>query len=256
MTIELPQNAFKRALKAGRPQIGLWSSLSSHYSVEVVAGAGYDWLLLDCEHSPNDLESLLPQLQACAPYPTTPIVRVPWNDTVNIKRVLDIGAQTLLIPYVCSAEEAKAAVAATRYPPAGVRGVAGTTRATRFGRVKDYARRAHEEICVLVQVETQAALDNIEAICGIEGVDGVFIGPADLHASMGYPGEIANPKVKPLIDQAIRRIRKCGCAPGILTPNEADARHWLECGALFVAVGADVGILARGAEALAAKFKS
>ncbi|MGH8742533.1 MAG: aldolase/citrate lyase family protein, partial [Burkholderiales bacterium] len=140
--------------------------------------------------------------------------------------------------------------------PAGLRGVAGTTRATRFGRVKDYARRAPEEICLLVQVETQAALDNIEAICGIEGIDGVFIGPADLHASLGHAGEIANPKVKPLIDDAIRRIRKCGKAPGILTPNEADARHWLGCGALFVAVGADVGILARGAEALAAKFKS
>jgi len=253
--MDLPQNAFKRALKAGKTQIGLWSSLSSSYVVEVTAGAGYDWLLLDCEHSPNDLESLLTQLQACAPYPTTPIVRVPWNDMVNIKRVLDIGAQSLLIPYVCSPDEARAAVAATRYPPAGVRGVAGTTRATRFGRIPDYARRAHEEICVLVQVETQGALNNIEAISAIDGVDGVFIGPADLHASLGHPGEIANPKVKPLIDDAIRRIRKAGKAPGILTPNEADARHWLDCGALFVAVGADVGILARGAEALAAKFK-
>ena len=256
MTVDLPQNAFKRALKAGKPQIGLWSSLSSHYTVEVIAGAGYDWLLLDCEHSPNDLESLLAQLQACAPYPTSAVVRVPWNDMVNIKRVLDIGAQSLLIPYVCSPEEARAAVAATRYPPAGVRGVAGTTRATRFGRVKDYAKRAHEEICVLLQVETQSALQNIEAICGIDGVDGVFIGPADLHASMGHAGETANPKVKPLIDDAIRRIRKAGKAPGILTPNEADARHWLECGALFVAVGSDAGILARGADALAAKFKS
>jgi len=133
--------------------------------------------------------------------------------------------------------------------------VAGTTRATRFGRVKDYARRAHEEICVLVQVETEPALANIEEICAVDGVDGVFIGPADLHASMGFPGEVANPKVKQLIDDAIRRIRKCGKAPGILTPNEADARHWLECGTLFCAVGADVGLLARGAEALAAKFK-
>jgi 4-hydroxy-2-oxoheptanedioate aldolase len=175
---------------------------------------------------------------------------------VTIKRVLDIGAQSLLIPYVSTAEEARAAVSHTRYPPAGVRGVAGTTRATRFGRVKDYAKRAHEEICVLVQVETQGAVDNIEAICAVDGVDGVFIGPADLHASLGYTGEIANPKVKPLIDEAIRRIRKAGKAPGILTPNEADAKHWLSCGGLFVAVGADVGILARGAEALAAKFKS
>jgi len=254
--MDLPQNAFKRALKAGRAQIGLWSSLSSNYSVEVIAGAGFDWILLDCEHSPNDLENLLTQLQAAAPYPAHPVVRVPWNDMVTIKRVLDIGAQSLLIPYVSTAEEARSAVSFTRYPPAGARGVAGTTRATRFGRIKDYAKRAHEEICVLVQVETQAALDNIEAICAVDGVDGVFIGPADLHASLGYTGEIANPKVKPLIDEAIRRIRKQGKAPGILTPNEADARHWLGCGALFVAVGADVGILARGAEALAAKFKS
>src|SRR5690349_22566149 len=254
--MELPKNTCKSALRAGKAQIGLWSSLSSNYSVEVIAGAGFDWILLDLEHSPNDLESLLAQLQAAAPYATHPVVRVPWNDMVAMKRILDVGAQALLIPYVSTAEEARAAVAHTRYPPKGVRGVAGTTRATRFGRIKDYAKRAHEEICVLVQVETQAALDNIEAICAIDGIDGVFIGPADLHASMGHTGEIANPKVKPLIDQAIRRIRKCGRAPGILTPSEGDARHWLECGALFVAVGADVGILARGAEALAAKFKS
>jgi 4-hydroxy-2-oxoheptanedioate aldolase len=253
--MNLPENSFKRALARGKPQIGLWSSLSSNYTVEVIAGAGFDWILLDSEHSPADIENLLTQLQAAAPYPTHPVVRIPWNDMVTIKRVLDIGAQSLLVPYVSTADEARAAVSFTRYPPAGVRGVAGTTRATRFGRVADYARRAHEEICLLVQVETQAALDNIEAICGIDGVDGVFIGPADLHASLGHPGEIANPKVKPLIDDAIRRIRKSGKAPGILTPNEADARHWLECGALFVAVGADVGILARGAEALAAKFK-
>ena len=254
--MELPQNSFKRALKAGKAQIGLWSSLSSSYSVEVIAGAGFDWILLDSEHSPADLENLLTQLQAAAPYPSHPVVRVPWNDMVTIKRVLDVGAQSLLVPYVSTAAEANSAVSYTRYPPAGVRGVAGTTRATRFGRVKDYARRAQEEICVLVQVETQQALDNIESICAVEGVDGVFIGPADLHASMGFVGEIANAKVKPLIDEAIRRIRKAGKAPGILTPSEADARHWLECGALFVAVGADAGILARGAEALAAKFKS
>jgi len=253
--MELPPNTFKRALRAGKPQIGLWSSLSSNYTVEVIAGAGFDWILLDSEHSPADIENLLAQLQAAAPYPTHPVVRIPWNDMVTIKRVLDIGAQSLLVPYVSTAAEARNAVSSTRYPPAGVRGVAGTTRATRFGRVKDYAQRAHEEICLLVQVETQQALDNIEAISAIDGVDGIFIGSADLHASLGHPGEIANPKVKPLIDDAIRRIRKSGKAPGILTPNEADARHWLECGALFVAVGADVGILARGAEALAGKFK-
>ncbi len=254
--MDLPKNAFKRALAEGRTQIGLWSSLSSNYTVEVIAGAGYDWILLDLEHSPNDLESLLTQLQAAAPYATTPIVRVPWNDMVTIKRVLDTGAQSLLIPYVQNAAEAKAAVANTRYPPAGVRGVAGTTRATRFGRVKDYAKRAHEEICVLVQVETKPALDALESICAVDGVDGVFIGPADLHASLGYPGETANPAVLPLIEDAMRRIRKAGKAAGYLSPVEADAKRMLAAGAQFVAVGADVGLLARGAESLLAKFKS
>lgn len=254
--MELPRNPFKRALKAGQAQIGLWSSLSSNYSVEVIAGAGFDWILLDMEHSPNDLESLLTQLQAAAPYPSHPIVRVPWNDMVTIKRVLDAGAQSLLIPYVSTVEEARAAVSYTRYPPQGVRGVAGTTRASRFGRVKDYARRAHEELCVLVQVETQQGLDSLEGIAAVEGVDGVFIGPADLHASLGHLGEIANPKVMPMIDDAIRRIRKAGKAPGILTPNEDNARRQLKEGALFIAVGADVGLLARGAEALCARFKT
>ena len=254
--MDLPQNPFKRALKAGKPQIGLWSSLSSNYTVEVIAGAGFDWLLLDQEHSPNDLESVLSQLQAAAAYKSHPVVRVPWNDMVTIKRMLDAGAQSLLIPYVCTAEEAKAAVSYTRYPPAGVRGVAGTTRATHFGRVKDYGKRAHEEICVLVQVETEEAMKNIEAICAVDGVDGVFIGPADLHASMGYIGETSNPKVLPLIEDAMRRIRKAGKAAGYLTPLEADARRMIAAGTNFCAVGADVGILARGAEALCAKFKS
>ncbi|MGD9953981.1 MAG: HpcH/HpaI aldolase/citrate lyase family protein [Burkholderiales bacterium] len=254
--MDLPKNPFKRALREGRAPIGLWSSLSSNYTVEVIAGAGYDWILLDMEHSPNDLESLLAQLQAASPYPTHPVVRVPWNDMVTVKRVLDVGAQSLLVPYVQNAEEAKAAVANTRYPPAGVRGVAGTTRATRFGRVKDYAKRAHEEICVLVQVETKSALDQLEAICAVEGVDGVFIGPADLHASMGYPGETANPAVLPLIENAMRRIRKAGKAAGYLSPVEADAKRMLGAGAQFVAVGADVGLLARGAESLLAKFRT
>ena len=254
--MDLPKNSFKAALRAGKAQIGLWSSLSSNYSVEVIAGAGFDWILLDMEHSPNDLESLLTQLQAAAPYPTHPVVRVPWNDMVTIKRVLDAGALSLLIPYVSSAEEARAAVSYTRYPPTGVRGVAGTTRATRFGRVKDYAKRAHEEICVLVQVENQQGLDALDAILAVEGVDGVFIGPADLHASLGHLGEIANPKILPMIEDTLKRIRKGGKAPGILTTNEDNARRQLQAGALFVAVGADVGILARGAEALAAKFKS
>jgi 4-hydroxy-2-oxoheptanedioate aldolase len=253
--MDLPRNAFKHALAEGRQQIGLWCSLSHHYSLEVVAGSGFDWLLIDTEHSPNDLESLVPQLQAVAPYPSTPVVRVPWNDLVNIKRVLDIGAQSLLLPYVQNVEEARAAVAATRYPPHGVRGVAGTTRATRFGRVKDYARRAAEELCLLVQVETREALEHIEAIAALDGIDGIFIGPADLHASMGYTGETANPAVVPQIEDALRRIRRAGKAPGILTGDEALARRYIEAGSLFTAVGVETAILARETANLAARFR-
>ena len=253
--MELPINSFKRALREGRQQIGLWSTLTHHYSVEVLAGAGFDWLLLDMEHSPNDIESLLSQLQAAAPYPTMPIVRVPWNDFVMIKRVLDIGAQTLLIPYVQNEEEARAAVAATRYPPAGIRGMAGTTRATRFGRIKNYALRAQEELCVLLQVETEQALKSIEAIAAVDGVDGIFIGPADLHASMGYVGESTNPSMQPVIEDAIRRIRQTGKAAGILTGDETLAKRYIEVGTTFTAVGNDLAILARGAEQLALRFK-
>jgi len=254
--LELPVNAFKHAIAAGRPQIGLWSSIPSNYTVEIIAGAGFDWILLDTEHTPNDLESVLSQLQAAAGYPdTTAIVRVPWNDQVVLKRYLDAGVQTVLIPFVSSADEARAAVSYTRYPPKGVRGVGGTTRATRFGRIRDYTKLVERELCVLVQVETKQGLDNIEEICAVDGIDGVFIGPADLHASLGHTGETANPEILPLIDDGIRRIRKAGKAPGVLTPAEPLARRWLDCGALFVAVGADAGLLARGAEALAQRFK-
>ena len=253
--MDLPVNTFKRAITSGKPQIGLWSTLASAYALEVVAGAGYDWLLIDTEHSPADLENVLHQLQAAAAYPTHAVARVPWNDMVTIKRFLDIGCQSLLIPYVQTAEEAKAAVSHTRYPPGGVRGVSAVTRATRFGRVPGYAKRAQEEICVLVQIETRMGLDNLEAIAAVEGVDGVFIGPGDLHASLGFVGETANPQVKPQIDEAIRRIRKAGKAPGILTGVEADAKHWIELGALFVAVGVDAGLLARESEKLLARFR-
>jgi 4-hydroxy-2-oxoheptanedioate aldolase len=252
--MELPVNSFKRALKAGNRQIGLWCTLANAYALEVVAGAGFDWLLIDTEHSPNELDMVLSQLQAVAAYPAHPVVRVPWNDMVTIKRFLDIGAQSLLIPYVQNEEEARTAVAHTRYPPDGVRGVGGTTRATRFGRIKDYARRASEELCVLVQIETRTALDNLEAIAGVDGVDGVFIGPADLHASLGYAGETSRPEVKELIDDAIRRISKSGKASGVLTGVEADARRWLDLGCQFVAVGLDATILARESEKLRARF--
>ena len=254
--MDLPVNQFKRGIKAGKPQIGLWSSLSSHYSVEVIAGSGFDWLLLDTEHSPNDLENVVTQLQAASAYPTTAIVRPAWNDMVPIKRFLDVGVQTLLIPYVQTPEEAAQAVAYTRYPLRGVRGVAGATRATRFGRVKDYFKRAEEELCVLVQVETRLGLDKLEAIAATDGVDGVFIGPADLSAGLGHLGDMGHAEVKQSIDAAIGRIRKAGKAAGILTAVEAEARHYLDIGCLFVAVGADVGLLARESEKLCAKFKA
>ena len=252
--MDIPPNRFKRALQAGKRQIGLWSTLSSNYTVEVIAGAGFDWIMIDTEHSPTDLESVLSQLQAAAPYDSTAVVRLPWNDMVTVKRYLDIGVQTLLVPQVANADEARKAVAYTRYPPAGLRGVAGATRATRFGRVKDYFKKGQDEICVLVQIESAEGLNNLEAIAAVDGIDGVFIGPADLHASLGYAGERAHDEVMPRIDDAIRRIVEAGKAAGILADGEATARRWLALGALFVAVGSDVGILARGADALAAAF--
>jgi 4-hydroxy-2-oxoheptanedioate aldolase len=253
--VELPPNTFKRALLDGKRQIGLWCNLASHYSAELLSGSGFDWLLLDTEHAPNELDMVLSQLQAMAPYPTHPVVRVAWNDMVSIKRFLDIGAQSILIPYVQNEDEARRAVAYTRYPPDGVRGLAPMVRADRFTRVEDYQQHAHEEICVLVQIETQTGIENLEQIASVDGVDGVFIGPADLHASLGYRGETANPKVKPVIDDAIRRIRAAGKAPGILTGVESDARHWLDLGCQFVAVDTDMGILVRESERLARTFR-
>ena len=254
--MDLPVNHFKRAITSGKPQIGLWSTLTSSYAIEAIAGAGYDWLLIDTEHSPADLENVVHQLQAVEPYSTHAVARVPWNDMVTIKRFLDVGCQSILIPYVQTADEARAAVSYTRYPPQGVRGVSAITRATRFGRVQGYAKKAHEEICVLVQIETELGMKNLEAIAAVEGVDGVFIGPGDLHASYGYVGETANPKVVPLIDEAMVRIRKAGKAPGILTGVVLDAKRWLELGGLFVAVGNDSSILARESEKLLAQFRN
>jgi 4-hydroxy-2-oxoheptanedioate aldolase len=253
--MDLPANRFKRAIKAGRSQIGLWCSLASNVSVEIVAGSGFDWLLLDTEHSPNELPMVYSQLQAVMENPVHPIVRPPWNDMVVIKRYLDAGVQTLLIPMIQTAAEAEQAVAYTRYPPRGVRGFASASRSSRFGRVKDYHTRCEEEICVLVQIETQMGLDNLEAIARVDGVDGVFIGPGDLSAALGYLGDQGNPAFRAVVEDAMRRIKAAGNAPGILTGDEALARRCIELGCLFTAVGADSGILARGSEQLAAKFK-
>ena len=254
--MDIPVNTFKRAIKAGRPQIGLWSSLSSHLTVEVLAGAGFDWLLLDTEHAPNDLPMVLSQLQAMTGGTAHPIVRPPWNDTVVVKRYLDAGVQSFLIPYVQDEAEARAAVAATRYPPRGVRGFASASRASRYGRIKDYYARAEKEMCVLVQVETRHALGNLETIAAVDGVDGVFIGPGDLSADMGHLNQPGHPEVVVAIADAIRRLKALGIAPGILTGDEALARRFIEQGCLFTAVGSDVGILARESERLAARFKA
>jgi 4-hydroxy-2-oxoheptanedioate aldolase len=253
--MEMPRNALKRALLEGRPQIGLWSALPAHNTVEVLAGAGFDWLLLDTEHAPADVPVIHAQLQAMTGGTASAVVRPAWNDAVLLKRFLDLGVQSFLVPMVQDAEEARRAVAATRYPPEGIRGVAVAIRANRFGRVKDYHHLANEEICVQVQLETRQALANLEAIAAVPGVDGLFIGPSDLAADLGHLGNSAHPDVRRVIDETIVRIRKAGKVAGILAPIEADARHWLELGATFVAVGSDVGLLARQSEALAAKFK-
>jgi 4-hydroxy-2-oxoheptanedioate aldolase len=254
--MKLPVNRFKHAIAAGRQQIGLWCSLPFAFTAEIVAPAGFDWLLFDTEHSPSGVPAVLSQLQAVAPYEVSPCVRAASNDTVLIKQLLDVGAQTLLLPYVQSAEEAERAVQAMRYPPEGVRGVSGLTRATRFGRVEGYAKRASDELCLIVQVETQQALDALEPIARLDGVDGVFIGPADLAASLGHPGEQGHPAVKSAIEDAIKRIRACGKPAGILTPDTAFAQRCIEIGTVFTAVGIDIGILARGAEAAAKQFRT
>jgi 2,4-dihydroxyhept-2-enedioate aldolase (EC 4.1.2.-) len=250
-------NTFKQALSAKQPQIGLWLGLANSYSAEVVAGAGFHWLLIDGEHAPNDVRSVLSQLQVIAPYPSHPVVRPPWNDAVIIKQLLDTGAQTLLIPMVQNADDASNAVKACRYPPQGVRGVGSAlARASRWNRVPDYLKQADEQMCVLVQIETREGVANLDEILAVEGVDGVFIGPADLSADMGYMGSPSHPEVQATIDRCIDKILAANKAPGILMADESLAQRYLERGALFVAVGVDTTLLARSAEELAARFTS
>ena len=253
--MDLPHNTFKNAIDQGLHQLGLWCSLPGAYAAEAVAGSGFDWLLFDTEHSPGDPLTVLAQLQSVAPYPVSAVVRPASNDAVLIKRFLDFGAQTLLIPYVQNAEEARAAVAATRYPPAGICGVSGVTRATAFGRVANYGNLADRELCLLVQIETQEALDNLEDIASIDGIDGVFIGPADLAASLGHVGEPGHPHVKALIEEAIIRITACGKPAGILTPDHEFAARCIELGTMFTAVGVDAAMLVKATEALSSKFR-
>src|SRR5579872_6294655 len=248
-------NSFKQALKSGRLQIGFWHSLSSHIAVEILADSGFDWILIDTEHAPNELPMVHTQLMAACGGTAHAVVRPAWNDPVIIKRLLDIGAQSLLIPYVETEEEAKRAVMSTRYPPEGFRGYAGQARASRYGRIKVYHAAANAEICLLVQVETRRGLENLEAIARVEGVDGVFVGPGDLSAALGFLGQPNHPEIVKIIEGMIGRIKKAGRAPGILTGDPELAQRYIELGCLFAAVGSDIGLL-RAADQLAAKFRS
>jgi 4-hydroxy-2-oxoheptanedioate aldolase len=253
--MDLPTNLFKQALRRGNPQIGLWVGLADAYAAELLATAGFDCLVIDAEHAPNDPRSVLPQLQAMAPYPVHPIVRPVRGTTDSIKQYLDIGVQTLIIPMVETADQARAVVAATRYPTRGVRGVGSAlARASRWNQIDDYLGRSDDEICVIVQVESAGALSNLESIAAVDGVDGVFFGPADLAASMGLLGMPSDPKVRAAITQGIATVKKAGKAPGTLTSDRALAREYLDQGALFVAVGVDTSILINAAKDLAAEF--
>jgi len=252
---EINRNRFKRALQRRELQVGMWSTLCSNLVAEILAHAGFDWILLDTEHAPNEVPDLLAQLQALSGGTASPIIRAPWNDAVLIKRILDIGAQSILLPYVQTPEEARSAVAAVRYPPRGVRGVSGSSRASNFGRIKDYLRKAEEEICLLVQLETAAALGHLESISSVDGIDGIFIGPADLSASLGHLGDPKHPETQNAIRDAGQRLARLGKSAGILALTEPDARRYMEYGYNFVAVGVDALLLSANADALAKSFK-
>lgn len=250
-------NPFKAALQRGETQIGLWLSSTSAYMAEIAATSGYDWLLIDGEHAPNTVQDLYHQLQAIAPYASQPVIRPVDDNRSLIKQVLDIGTRTLLIPMVESAAQAREIVSATRYPPLGVRGVgASVARAARWGRVENYMAQANEELCVLIQVETKTALDNLTAILDVDGIDGVFIGPADLSASLGYPDNAGHPEVQRIIEQSIGRIRRAGKAAGILAVDPQMAKKCLAWGANFVAVGVDTMLYTEALDQRLAQFKT
>jgi 4-hydroxy-2-oxoheptanedioate aldolase len=255
--MNIPTNQFKRALREGRTQIGIWLGWASPYTAEAIAGTGFDWLVIDGEHVPNDVRSILAQLQAVAPYPAQPVVRPVIGDTALIKQLLDIGTQTLLIPMVETAAQAAHLVAATRYPPRGIRGVGSAlARASRWTQVDGYLRVADDEMCVLVQVETATAVNNLAQIAATDGIDGVFFGPSDLSASLGLIGQGSHPDVMKIIDAGIATVRAAGKAAGVLAPDPVVARHYLDQGATFVAVGVDTVLLVNACKALASQYRS
>jgi 4-hydroxy-2-oxoheptanedioate aldolase len=247
---------FKARLAEGKPLYGLWQALANAYTAEICAGAGYDWLLFDGEHSPNTLQTLLAQLQAVAPYPVEPVARVPVDDPAIIKQYLDIGFQTLLVPMIESAEQAAQVVAATRFPPRGIRGVASaTSRASGFGADTSYLQRAHDSITLIMQIESRAGLEALDEIAAVEGVDALFIGPADLAASLGYLANPTHPDVQQAIGQALGQITAAKKPSGIFALSLDDARDKIADGVSFVSLGTDIGLLAKGAGNLLAGIR-
>ena len=253
--MKLSGNSFSAALRDGEKQVGLWVSLSNNYAAEVIASAGFDWVLLDMEHSPNELQTLLGQLQAFAAFDTTAIVRPDWNDPVKVKRLLDLGAEGLLFPMIQSVEEAEKAVAATRYPPLGIRGVSTATRANAFGRKRDYFERIEQETTIILQLETRAALDLAGDIAAVDGVSGIFFGPADIAADMGFLGKPDQAEVWELILPVARKLMQQGVPVGTLVFDPEFAVKLLNEGFSFVACGSDSSLLARGADRLLAAVK-
>ena len=249
-------NQFRADLRAGKRLIGCWSSLASPITTEILGLAGYDWILLDGEHSPNDITTLVPQLMALKDSASAPMVRPPWNDAVWMKRLLDAGFYNFIVPFVETAEQARAAVASTRYPPAGIRGVALATRQNRYGTLPDFIAKINDSLTVIVQIESRAGMANLEAIAAVEGVDGIFIGPSDLAASLGHLGNTSHPEVQSAIQELYKRIRATGKAAGTLALGEADARRYIEWGASFIAVASDQGLFRDAAKSIREKFKT
>jgi 4-hydroxy-2-oxoheptanedioate aldolase len=245
-TMELPKNAFKAAIARMELQRGVWCTIADTQVAEILAGAGFDWLMFDTEHSGMDENTIIPLLQAAAVYPVSPMVRPKSHDPAGIKKLLDAGAQTILVPYVQTAQEATLVAASVAYPPVGIRGVAGATRASRYGKVTDYHKRARDEICLIVQVETAATLPEIEAIAAVDGVDAMFVGPADLAASMGFPGQPSHPDVRAAVIDAIRRIRAAGLPAGLMTMDLSFYDDAIAAGAVFIVKDIDTVAMLKG----------
>jgi 2-dehydro-3-deoxyglucarate aldolase len=252
--MDMPRNSFKRAIATGRRQIGLWCNIPDSLSVELLSGAGFDWILIDTEHAPNELPTVVRHLQAAKGGTAHPVVRPAWNDTVLLKRLLDVGFYNFLVPFVQSEAEAKAAVAATRYPPAGVRGVSVSQRSNHYGTVEDYQKRINDEICIVVQIENRAGVEAAAAIAAVDGVDGLFVGPSDLAAALGHLGDPNHPEVQEAMRIVFAAAKAAGKSSGILAPVEADARRYLDAGVTFVAVGSDLGVFRAATKALKEKY--